>query len=79
MAAAVDPNPWFLKRGKEKMLWTHPDHHFGSRAHRRPAHLAPQQVLGTLSRRRNRIDPFGFDHPVANGANLRELILTPTA
>ena len=33
--------------------------------------MAPQFKLGTLSERRNRIDPSDRTHPVTDGANLR--------
>jgi len=63
------------KRKGEKCHGNHLDHHLGPPAYRRPAHLGPQQVLGTLSQRRNRIDPPDFDHPIAAGANLTWFLL----
>ena len=57
--------------GKEEKHGYDTDHYFDSRLSRRTTHLASQQELGILSQRWNWIGSSDFNHPGADGADLR--------
>ena len=57
--------------GKEKKHGYDTDHYFDSRLSRRTTHLATQQELGILSQRWNWIGSSDFNHPGADGADLK--------
>jgi hypothetical protein len=57
--------------GKEEKHGYDTDHYFDSRLSRRTTHLASQQELGILSQRWNWIGTSNFNHPGADGADLR--------
>jgi uncharacterized protein YjbJ (UPF0337 family) len=57
--------------GKEEKHGYDTDHYFDSRLSRRTTHLASQQELGILSQRWNWIGTSDFNHPGADGADLR--------
>jgi hypothetical protein len=57
--------------GKEKKYGYDIDRYFNSHLRRRTAHLASQQKLGILSQRWTWIGSSDFDHPAADGADLK--------
>jgi hypothetical protein len=57
--------------GKEEKHGYDTDRYFDSRLSRRTTHLASQQELGILSQRWNWIGSSDFNHPGADGADLR--------
>ena len=57
--------------GKEEKHGYDTDRYFDSRLSRRTTHLASQQELGILSQRWNWIGTSDFNHPGADGADLR--------
>ena len=57
--------------GKEKKHGYDTDHYFDSRLSRRTSHPVSQQELGILSQRWNWIGSSNFDHPGADGADLK--------
>jgi len=57
--------------GKEEKHGYDTDYYFDSRLSRRTTHLASQQELGILSQRWNWIGTSNFDHPGADGADLK--------
>ena len=56
---------------KEEKYGYDTDRYFNSRPRRRTTHLASQQELGILSQRWTWIGSSDFDHPGADGADLR--------
>ena len=57
--------------GKEEKHGYDTDRYFNSHPRRRTTHLASQQELGILSQRWNWIGSSNFNHPGADGADLR--------
>jgi uncharacterized protein YjbJ (UPF0337 family) len=57
--------------GKEEKYGHDTDRYFDSRLRRRTSHLASQQELGILSQRWTWIGSSDFDHPGADGADLK--------
>ena len=57
--------------GKEEKHGHDTDRYFDSRLRRRTSHLASQQELGILSQRWTWIGTSDFNHPGADGADLR--------
>jgi uncharacterized protein YjbJ (UPF0337 family) len=57
--------------GKEEKHGYDTDRYFDSRLRRRTSHLASQQELGILSQRWTWIGSSDFDHPGADGADLK--------
>ena len=58
-------------KGKEEKHGYDTDRYFGTHLSRRTAHLASQQELGILSQRWTWIDSSDYNHPAADGANLK--------